>query len=63
MQAATGVFGGEAYTDRIDASPLMKENVGHSEHAAISSLNFPPFIAVECCQEHFICNIGNLNFA
>ncbi|KAI9106462.1 hypothetical protein K1719_021990 [Acacia pycnantha] len=52
MQTAAGVFGGEAYTDGIDAPPLMEENVGHSEHAAISSLNCPPFIAVELCREH-----------
>ncbi|XP_028777687.1 phosphoglycerate mutase-like protein 1 isoform X1 [Neltuma alba] len=52
MQTAAGVFGGEAYTDGIDAPPLMKENVGHSEHAAISSLNSPPFIVIELCREH-----------
>ncbi|XP_054799007.1 phosphoglycerate mutase-like protein 1 isoform X2 [Prosopis cineraria] len=52
MQTAAGVFGGEAYTDGIDAPPLMKDNVGHSGRAAISSLNSPPFIAVELCREH-----------
>ncbi|KAI9106699.1 hypothetical protein K1719_022227 [Acacia pycnantha] len=56
MQTAAGAFGAEAYTDGIDAPPLMKENVGHSEHAAISSLNCPPFIAVELCREHLGLN-------
>ncbi|KAF7830050.1 phosphoglycerate mutase-like protein 1 isoform X1 [Senna tora] len=52
MQTAVGVFGGEANTDGSNTPPLMKENVGHSERAAISSINCPPFIAVELCREH-----------
>ncbi|CAJ1970548.1 unnamed protein product [Sphenostylis stenocarpa] len=52
MQTAVGVFGGEVYTDGISEPPLMTENVGHSDHPAVSSLNCPPFIAVELCREH-----------
>ncbi|KAK8466887.1 hypothetical protein PHAVU_008G184700 [Phaseolus vulgaris] len=51
MQTAVGVFGGEVYTDGISEQPLMMENVGHSDHLAVSSLNCPPFIAVELCRE------------
>ncbi|XP_061359358.1 phosphoglycerate mutase-like protein 1 isoform X2 [Gastrolobium bilobum] len=51
MQTAVGVFGGEAYTDAIDKPPLMMENVGQSDHLAVSSVNCPPFIAVELCRE------------
>ncbi|KAB2616927.1 phosphomutase-like protein 3 [Pyrus ussuriensis x Pyrus communis] len=51
MQTAVGVFGGEAYTDGIDVPPLMVANAGNSNHPAISSLNSPPFIAVELCRE------------
>ncbi|RXH92540.1 hypothetical protein DVH24_033436 [Malus domestica] len=56
MQTAVGVFGGEAYTDGIDVPPLMVANAGNSDHPAISSLNSPPFIAVELCREHLIEN-------
>ncbi|XP_059631219.1 phosphoglycerate mutase-like protein 1 [Cornus florida] len=52
MQTAVGVFGGEGYTDGIDVPPLMVANAGYSDHPAISSLNCPPFIAVELCREH-----------
>ncbi|XP_027354020.1 phosphoglycerate mutase-like protein 1 isoform X2 [Abrus precatorius] len=52
MQTAVGVFGGEEYTDGIDVLPLMYDNVGDSGRGAISSLNSPPFIAVELCREH-----------
>ncbi|CAA0843323.1 Phosphoglycerate mutase-like protein 2 [Striga hermonthica] len=52
IQTAVGVFGGEAYADGIDAPPLMTENAGDSNHPAISSLNSPPFVAVELCREH-----------
>ncbi|GAV62956.1 His_Phos_1 domain-containing protein [Cephalotus follicularis] len=52
MQTAVGVFGGEGYTDEIDVPPLMVADAGKSDHAAISSLNRPPFIAVELCREH-----------
>ncbi|KAI5355827.1 hypothetical protein L3X38_008722 [Prunus dulcis] len=52
MQTAVGVFGGGAYSDGIDVPPLMVANAGNSNHPAISSLNCPPFIAVELCREH-----------
>ncbi|OIW14566.1 hypothetical protein TanjilG_14952 [Lupinus angustifolius] len=52
MQTAVGVFGGEAGSDGINSTPLMNENVGDSGRLAISSLNSPPFIAVELCREH-----------
>jgi len=55
MQTAVGVFGGEVYTDGISEKPLMVENVGHSDHLAVSSLNCPPFIAVELCREQIVC--------
>lgn len=55
LQTAVGVFGGDGYTDRTDALPLMVANAGNSGQAAISSLNSPPFIAVELCREHFVC--------
>ncbi|KAK4359170.1 hypothetical protein RND71_021399 [Anisodus tanguticus] len=54
MQTAVGVFGGEGYTDGIDVPPLMVTDAGNSNHPAISSLNCPPFIAVEGCREHLI---------
>ncbi|GKV33521.1 hypothetical protein SLEP1_g42026 [Rubroshorea leprosula] len=53
MQTAVGVFGGEGYAEGIDAPPLMVANAGNSDRSAISSLNCPPFIAVELCREHF----------
>ncbi|CAL0319282.1 unnamed protein product [Lupinus luteus] len=52
IQTAVGVFGGEAGSDGINALPLMNENVGDSGRLAISSLNSPPFLAVELCREH-----------
>ncbi|KAM0863903.1 hypothetical protein ACQ4PT_044265 [Festuca glaucescens] len=52
MQTAVGVFGGGNYADGVSASPLMVEGAGHSERPAISSLNCPPFLAVEACREH-----------
>ena len=55
MQTAVGVFGGEGYKDGIDVPPLMEENAGESHHPAISSLNCPPFVAVELCREHLVC--------
>ncbi|KAJ6754915.1 BROAD-SPECIFICITY PHOSPHATASE YOR283W-RELATED [Salix purpurea] len=53
LQTAVGVFGGESYMDGTNALPLMVANVGNSDRASISSLNSPPFIAVEDCREHF----------
>ncbi|KAL1534432.1 phosphoglycerate mutase-like protein 1 isoform X1 [Salvia divinorum] len=52
MQTAVGVFGGEAYSDKMDILPLMVENAGNSDHPAISSLDCPPIVAVELCREH-----------
>lgn len=49
MQTAVGAFGGEA---SADGPPLMAENTGSSNRPAISSLNCPPFVAVELCREH-----------
>ncbi|KAK6940286.1 Histidine phosphatase superfamily, clade-1 [Dillenia turbinata] len=56
MQTAVGVFGGEGYSDGINVPPLMVKNAGKSQRAAISSLNCPPFIAVELCREQLIEN-------
>ncbi|KAF5769287.1 putative histidine phosphatase superfamily, clade-1 [Helianthus annuus] len=50
MQTAVGAFGGEATAVGIDVPPLMAENTGNSNRPAISSLNCPPFIAMELCQ-------------
>ncbi|XP_073525775.1 uncharacterized protein [Phyllobates terribilis] len=52
MQTAVGVFGGEGYSNGVDATPLMVENAWESSRPAISSLNCPPFLAVEQCREH-----------
>lgn len=52
MQTAVGVFGGGNYADGVSVSPLMVEGAGHSGREAISSLNCPPFLAVETCREH-----------
>ncbi|PKA55767.1 Arginine biosynthesis bifunctional protein ArgJ, chloroplastic [Apostasia shenzhenica] len=52
MQTAAGVFGGQSLVDGVKGPPLMVENVGNSDHLAISSLDCPPFIAVEACREH-----------
>ncbi|CDP20430.1 unnamed protein product [Coffea canephora] len=52
MQTAIGAFGGDGCTDRTDILPLMLANAGNSRHAAISSLNCPPIIALELCREH-----------
>ncbi|KAI4968620.1 hypothetical protein ZWY2020_045950 [Hordeum vulgare] len=52
LQTAVGVFGGGNYTDGASASPLMVEGAGNSGRQPISSLNCPPFLAVEACREH-----------
>lgn len=54
LQTAVGVFGGDGYNDKnkTDVLPLMVANAGNSYHAAISSLNSPPIVAVELCREH-----------
>lgn len=54
MQTAVGVFGGEGYKDRMDVLPLMVANAGNSNQSAISSLDCPPFLAVELCREHLV---------
>jgi hypothetical protein len=54
MQTAVGVFGGGNYTDEISGSPLMVEGAGHSGRQAISSLNCPPFLALEACRERLV---------
>ncbi|WVZ83094.1 hypothetical protein U9M48_030274 [Paspalum notatum var. saurae] len=51
MQTAVGAFGGENYTDGESALPLMVENAADSGRPAVSSLNCPPFLAVEACRE------------
>ncbi|XWS24018.1 hypothetical protein CRYUN_Cryun28dG0065300 [Craigia yunnanensis] len=52
MQTAVGVFGGEGYKNGIDVPPLMVADAGESHRPVISSLNCPPFVAVELCREH-----------
>ncbi|GMH03242.1 hypothetical protein Nepgr_005081 [Nepenthes gracilis] len=52
MQTAVGAFGGEGYIDGVDVTPLMVENACDSGRPAASSLNCPPFIAVELCREY-----------
>ncbi|XP_063948646.1 phosphoglycerate mutase-like protein 1 isoform X1 [Daucus carota subsp. sativus] len=52
LQTAVGAFGGEGCTDETNVPPLMIENAGNSDHPEISSLNCPPFIALELCREH-----------
>ncbi|KAL4029600.1 hypothetical protein IC575_007820 [Cucumis melo] len=52
METAVGTFGGEGYSDGINVPPLMIENAGDCNRPAISSLNCPPFLAVELCREH-----------
>ncbi|RVX10266.1 Phosphoglycerate mutase-like protein 1 [Vitis vinifera] len=54
MQTAVGVFGGEGYKDRMDVLPLMVANAGECNRSAISSLDSPPFLAVELCREHLV---------
>ncbi|XP_026431987.1 phosphoglycerate mutase-like protein 1 isoform X3 [Papaver somniferum] len=45
LQTAVGAFG---------ATTLMVANAGNSNRSAISSLNIPPFVAVELCREQLI---------
>ena len=54
MQTAVGVFGGGNYTDGVTAPPLMVEGAENSGRQAISSLNCPPFLAVEACRERLV---------
>lgn len=60
MQTAVGVFGGGSYSDGINAPPLMVANAGHSDRPAITSLNCPPFLAVELCREHLVCLVTSV---
>ncbi|KAK8705550.1 hypothetical protein V6N13_049150 [Hibiscus sabdariffa] len=60
LQTAVGVFGGEGYKDGINVPPLMVENAGESNRPAISSLDCPPFVAVELCREHLYRLIGGV---
>lgn len=56
MQTAVGVFGGGGVEDGINVAPLMTENAGKSGRPAISSQNSPPYVAMELCREHLVCN-------
>ncbi|KAJ8444567.1 hypothetical protein Cgig2_021317 [Carnegiea gigantea] len=58
MQTAAVVFGGDIQSNSISATPLMVENV-KSEHAAVSSLDCPPFIAHELCRERLGINTAD----
>ncbi|CAA7027434.1 unnamed protein product [Microthlaspi erraticum] len=51
IQTAVGAFGGEQDTNGEASPPLMVANAGSSDRPAISSLNSPPFLAVELCRE------------
>lgn len=57
METAVGTFGGEGYSDGTNVPPLMVANAGDCNRPAISSLNCPPFVAVELCREHLVCSI------
>ncbi|KHG16416.1 Drebrin [Gossypium arboreum] len=46
----------QGYKDGIEVPPLMVANAGQSDRPEISSLNCPPFVAVELCREHLIEN-------
>lgn len=61
MQTAVGVFGGENYSNGVSAPPLMVENAADSGRPAISSLNCPPFLAVEACRERLVCTFSLKN--
>ncbi|KAI3877655.1 hypothetical protein MKX03_027394 [Papaver bracteatum] len=51
LQTAVGSFGPGRYADGTDVTPLMVSNAKYSNRSAISSLNTPPFVAVELCRE------------
>ncbi|MCL7030380.1 hypothetical protein MKW94_005630, partial [Papaver nudicaule] len=51
LQTAVGSFGAGGDADGKDVTPLMVANAGNSSRSAISSLNTPPFVAVELCRE------------
>ncbi|KAI3956392.1 hypothetical protein MKX01_016805, partial [Papaver californicum] len=52
MQTTVGAFGAGDYADGINVTPLMVANGGNSNRSTISSLNTPPFVAVDLCREH-----------
>ncbi|KAI3870827.1 hypothetical protein MKX03_006811 [Papaver bracteatum] len=60
MQTAVGAFGSAGDSaDEMAVTPLMVANTGNSNRSAISSLNTPPFLAVELCRERlgvYPCN-------
>ncbi|KAI3884388.1 hypothetical protein MKX03_026553, partial [Papaver bracteatum] len=51
LQTAVGSFGPGGYADGTDVTPLMVANAKYSNRSAISSLNTPPFVAVDLCSE------------
>ncbi|MCL7041721.1 hypothetical protein MKW94_018644, partial [Papaver nudicaule] len=51
LQTAVGSFGAGGDADEKDVTPLMVANAGNSSRSAISSVNTPPFVAVELCRE------------
>lgn len=59
MQTAAGVFGRAYGADINNALPLMVANAGSSNRSAVSSLNSPPFMAIETCREHLVCVVLN----
>ncbi|MCL7023488.1 hypothetical protein MKW94_027596, partial [Papaver nudicaule] len=59
MQTAVGVFGAGDSANGMDLTPLMVANIGNSNRSGVSSLNTPPFLAVELCRERlgiYPCN-------
>lgn len=56
MQTAVGVFGGGGVEDGSNVAPLMTANAVKSGRPAISSQNAPPYVAMELCREHLVCN-------
>lgn len=59
MQTAAGIFGGAYGADTDYALPLMAANAGNSNRFAVSSLNCPPFMAIEACREHLVRKVLN----
>ncbi|XP_022136334.1 phosphoglycerate mutase-like protein 1 isoform X2 [Momordica charantia] len=51
IETAVGTFGGEEPSDDLNVPLLMVENAGDNNRPAISSLNCPPFLAIEDCRE------------
>lgn len=59
MQTAVGVFGGETIEEGTAEIPLMVAEANDRGRGAVSSLNRPPFIAVELCRERIGVNTGD----